>query len=227
MGRICLLPVWVLSTLFMDISRMLLDRKPTLRNTTRTTEKEEEMMTFIIEHLEQKVYQWCVIEYNNISSIVGKKNLWITNVKDSSKLISCGKIFKESVSKMHLKKVCVLDPGATQELSSDDRTKFGYFVFGGILGDNPPRARTKNELKIRNAERRNLGKQQMATDNAVFVAKEILNGKKLSELKFQDGVEIATGKSESVQLPYKYVIIKGKPLICDSLVEMLKKQSGF
>ncbi|MBI4141858.1 hypothetical protein HY484_02965, partial [Candidatus Woesearchaeota archaeon] len=75
--------------------------------------------------------------------------------------------------------------------------------------------------------RRNLGKEQMATDNAVFVAKKILQGKKLSELRFQDGLEIATGKNESVQLPYRYVVANGTPLICKELVQRLKKQKGF
>ncbi|MBI4140254.1 hypothetical protein HY485_00290 [Candidatus Woesearchaeota archaeon] len=204
---------------------MLLDRKPTLRNTQRRTEKEEEMMTFIIEHLEKKVYPWCVIEYKHISSIVGKKNLWITNNSDT-KLKKCARLFRKSVKTMKLEKTCVLDPDADKELKPNDAKKFQYFVFGGILGDYPPRKRTKKELKIK-SERRNLGKQQMATDNAVYVAKEILNGRKLSKLQFQDGVEIKTGKKESVQLPYKYVLVKGKPLICKELINRLKKQKGF
>ena len=183
-------------------------------------------MKFIIEHLEPEIYKWCILEYKHISSFVGKENLWITNVKYGEKLTGCGKIFKKSVLKMNLNKICVLDPEASKELSSEDRDKFDYFVFGGILGDYPPRKRTKEELKLK-CERRNLAKEQMATDNAVFVVKEILNGRKISDLKFQDGVEIDTSKSESVQLPYKYVLVNGKPLICKELVEMLKKQKGF
>lgn len=184
------------------------------------------MTTFIIEHLEPKLFKWCFLEYKHISSIVGKQNLWITNV-DSKKLANCATVFKESVSKMDLQKVCVLDPDATEELSANDVKKFEYFVFGGILGDYPAKKRTNTELKLKNSERRNLGREQMATDNAVYVAKEILNGKKMKDLKFQDGVEINTREGESVQLPYKYVLVDGKPLICNALVEMLKTQKGF
>lgn len=184
-------------------------------------------MKFIIEHLEPEVYKWCFLEYKHISSIVGKENLWITNIKDGSKLNNCAKIFKESVSKINLKKVCVLDPEADKELLPVDAKNFDFFVFGGILGDYPPRKRTKDKLKLKNAERRSLGKEQMATDNAVFVVKEILSGKKLSDLRFQDGFELDIKEGESVQLPYKYVLVDGKPLICEALVQMLKKQKGF
>src|SRR3989344_4588506 len=36
---------------------------------------------YIIEHLEQKLWPWCVIEYKHISKIAGKNNLWFTNIK--------------------------------------------------------------------------------------------------------------------------------------------------
>lgn len=183
-------------------------------------------MTFIIEHLEPKIYPWCMIEYKHISKIVGKENLWITNVSNK-KLEKFSTVFKKSVTRMKLEQVCVLDPTAEKELSPKDT--FDYFVFGGILGDNPPRARTHEVLKgtLKNAERRSLGKEQMATDNAVFVVKEIINGKKLSELEFTQDIEIPTKKGESVLLPYKYAVVKGKPLICKELEQLLKKQKGF
>ncbi len=182
-------------------------------------------MKFIIEHLEPELFKWCILEYKHISSFVGKENLWITNVC-GKELDKFAKLSEKSVSKLNLKKVCVLDPEAPRELSSDDAKKFDYFVFGGILGDYPPRKRTQEELTL-DCERRSLGKEQMATDNAVYVAKEILSGKKLRDLKFQDGVEIETGEGESVQLPYKYVLVDGKPLICNALIEMLKMQEEF
>ena len=36
---------------------------------------------YVIEHLEPRIYRWCVIEYKHISKIVGKENLWFTNGK--------------------------------------------------------------------------------------------------------------------------------------------------
>lgn len=185
-------------------------------------------MICIIEHLEKKVYPWCLIEYKHISSIVGKKNLWITNITNK-KLKKHATIFKKSITTMNLENVCVLDPKADKELTPVDAQKFNYFVFGGILGDNPPRARTHKLFKcaLKNAERRNLGKEQMATDNAVYVVKQLFSGKRLRELSFVDNIEIPIKKHESVMLPYRYAVVKGKPLICKELVNRLKRQKGF
>ena len=44
--------------------------------------------TYIIEHLEPELYEWCLIEYKEISKIAGKENLWFSNInpKDKKKL---------------------------------------------------------------------------------------------------------------------------------------------
>ncbi|MEM4230732.1 MAG: hypothetical protein QXF25_02555, partial [Candidatus Pacearchaeota archaeon] len=107
------------------------------------------MTIYIVEHLEQTLWDWCIYEYENISKIVGRKNLWITNIKNKKerkKLERFGKAFEESVSKMSLKNICVLDPEANKTLEPKEAKKFEYFIFGGILGDFPPKKRTKAEL---------------------------------------------------------------------------------
>ena len=42
-------------------------------------------MKFIIEHLEPELYDWCLIEYEHISKIVGKENLIFTNINKKYK----------------------------------------------------------------------------------------------------------------------------------------------
>ena len=86
--------------------------------------------------------------------------------------------------------------------------------------------RTEKELVIA-GERRNLGKEQMSTDTAVYVAKHLIDGGSLSDLEFQDDIEIDIREGESVQLPFRYVIKDGKPLLPDGLVDFLKKRKGF
>ena len=39
-------------------------------------------MIYIIEHLEPKLWEWCILEYEHISQTVGKDNLWFTNIRD-------------------------------------------------------------------------------------------------------------------------------------------------
>lgn len=64
-----------------------------------------------------------------------------------------------------ISKVCLLDPRAPRVLSPADGAPgvFEYFLFGGILGDDPPRDRT-GELRKLGFETRHLGSVQMTTD---------------------------------------------------------------
>ena len=187
------------------------------------------MPIYIIEHLEPKISEWCLIEYENISSIVGRKNLWFTNIKSGKKLKKLGKIIKNSASKLKLKNACILDPQAKKLLSPKEASKFKYFIFGGILGNSPPKKRTKKELtsNFSNVEVRNIGKKQMSTDNAVYTVKQIAAGKNFKSLKFKDTIEIPLRKYESIILPYRYNIIENKPLISPKLINFLKRKKGF
>jgi ribosome biogenesis SPOUT family RNA methylase Rps3 len=185
---------------------------------------------YIIEHLEPELFEWCLIEYEHISETVGKNQLWFTNIKqkDAKKLEKFGKVFSESVKQMKLDNVCVLDPEAKSTLSPSD--KFDYYIFGGILGDYPPKKRTKKELTqfIKNAETRDIGKEQMSTDNAVFTVKQIVEkGKKLGELEFKDNVSLKLGKFEFVDLPYRYNLVDGQPFMSKKIKEYLNKKRGF
>ena len=185
------------------------------------------MRIFIIEHLEPKLWPWCVIEYKHISKIVGKNNLWFTNVqkKDIKKLNRYGKVFTESAKKMKINNGCILDPEADKILTHGDTIKFEYFIFGGILGDYPPRKRTETELSkyFKNTEKRNIGKDQLSTDNAVYVVKQISKGINFKDIQFQDEVEIKINEIESTILPFKYPLVNGKPNISPELVKYLKK----
>ena len=76
-------------------------------------------------------------------------------------------------------------------------------------------------------ETRNLGGKQMPTDTAVYVAKKILEGKKLSDFKFVDELEIEINENESIVLPFRYVTDNNRLVINDKLVEYLRKRRDF
>jgi ribosome biogenesis SPOUT family RNA methylase Rps3 len=181
-------------------------------------------MKFIIEHLEPELFEWCILEYKHISEIVGKDNLIFTNIiKDKNKLKGLGKVHKESVKELDFQNSCILDPFAEKTFSSKD--KFDYLILGGILGDYPMKKRTEIELSSKmNVEKRNLGKEQMSTDTAVYVANEITKGKTLNDFEFKDEIEIELEKEASIQLPFRYVIINGKPMLPKGLIKYLKKR---
>lgn len=192
-------------------------------------------MKFVIEHLEPKLYEWCLIEYEDISRIVGKDNLIFTNIKnrkEQNRLKKYGDIYEKSIADLKLKNICVLSQYSKKTLATKDKNKFQYFVFGGILGDNPAKKRTSqliNKLKQSKIEfeTRNFGNKQMPTDTAVYVSKKILEGKKMSDFKFVDELEIEVNKNESVNLPFRYVVDSNKLIISDKLIEYLRRREDF
>lgn len=185
-------------------------------------------MKYIIEHMDPKMWPWSVIEYRHISSIVGKENLIITNVKekDVEKINDFCEAHTEVTDELEFDRVCILDPAAEKTLEPTDAKQFDYLVFGGILGNDPPEARTK-DLEVAGAERRNLGIEQFSTDNAVMVAKKIIDGKKFSELDFMHDLTIELDEGEEMILPFKYLLVDGKPFVSAELVEFIKKKKGF
>lgn len=191
------------------------------------------MPIYIIEHLEPEIWPWCLIEYKSISKIVGREFLWFTNIKQkgkkAKKLSKYGKIIEKSSSELDLKNSCVLDPESSLVLEPKEAKSFDYFIFGGILGDYPPRKRTTPELtnRIKNAQARNIGRNQFSTDNAVFVVNEIVSGKNLKDMKFADNLSIKINDVESIELPYHYPLVRGKPRISNELISYLKKKKTF
>ena len=183
-------------------------------------------MKYIIEHLEPELFEWCIIEYRHITKIVGKKNVLFTHLnykKDCDTLRGFARAEQKSFTSQTLGKVCVLDPNASQVLKPSDATQFDALVFGGILGNYPMEKRTKVKIPD-NYERRNLGKEQMATDNAVYVAKEIVEkGKKLGDIPFKDHITVPLDEGEEVDFPFRYVLVNGKPLVSGDLITLLKK----
>jgi len=162
--------------------------------------------------------------------MVGKENLWVTNLKNGNSIKSYAKVFPAPVKDIHLKNACLLDPAAPKKLTPKEAAKFDYFIFGGILGDYPPQQRTKELLTpFVKAEPRNIGKKQFSTDNAVAVVKLIREGTPLEKISFQQDIEIPMGKNESLILPYLYVLDNksNKPLISSELIKYLKKKKGF
>lgn len=80
-------------------------------------------------------------------------------------------------------RVCLLDPRAEQVIAPEDADKFDVFLYGGILGDDPPRDRT-GELRRLGFEGRHLGPVQMTTDTALGVTKLVV----------EDGSESCLGR---------------------------------
>lgn len=107
-------------------------------------------------------------------------------------------------------RVCLLDMRAEVQLTPNDINNFDCFIFGGILGDHPPRDRT-SALRAKGFALRNLGVMQMATDTALLVTSLIIEkGRKYESIEFVDEPELLSpkkvGVQESVQIEgFRYV----------------------
>lgn len=186
-------------------------------------------MLFVIEHLEPNLGEWLLIEYSHAAQIVGRKRFLITNVKNKSELRKLARVArverKRARELFKQRELIVLDPRARKNLSPADMRGKRAIVIGGILGEEPPLGRTKELLtrSLPRASARNLGKHQLAIDGAAYVAKRVLEGKRLEEVPMQFGLEIQISEVHSTFLPYAFPLIRGKPLISRELTFYLKR----
>ncbi|GAA5895949.1 hypothetical protein JCM6882_005568 [Rhodosporidiobolus microsporus] len=121
-----------------------------------------------------------------------------------------------------LEKVCLLDPRAEAEIGPKDGGEFEWFLFGGILGDDPPRDRT-GILRAHGYPGRHLGPIQMTTDTALGVTKRCVeDGLTLSSIPMINHPEIKFNDNESVTMPFIYEKLEnGEPKLPEGMKEHL------
>ncbi|GKZ18866.1 hypothetical protein AbraIFM66951_001824 [Aspergillus brasiliensis] len=210
-----------------------------------------EPVTIVVEHLDPELGAWSALEYGCIareSHAAGSKFL-LSSVPTSLQMPedlaatpglgvehrSVEQIFADRKSR-----VCLLDPAATVELSPADADTFDVFLFGGILGDDPPRAsnykiQTVNkmdsdrtsELRKKGYAGRRLGPKQMTTDTAVRVTRMVVHEKvPLEQIPYIDYPEILINKHERTEMPFRYVKgDDGEPIMPKGMVDLIKKDA--
>ena len=190
---------------------------------------------FAVEILEPFISKWMFIELAHASQIVGRDRFWVFNVRreceaealagiasrvERASIVSLG----EELSKEF--NVIILDPLATQPLSPQDFTEKTLVVVGGIMGDHPPRGRTRRELTEKFTGRcleRNIGQGQFTIDGAIYVAYKVSRGATLEELRFVNGLRLKHGDVE-VYLPYSYPVEEGSVVISEEEVKYILEE---
>jgi ribosome biogenesis SPOUT family RNA methylase Rps3 len=182
--------------------------------------------TFVVEHLDPELGPWSALEYKTIAKESNESgcNFILSSVpgplletQDVKEILELGGHAKtdsvEDYFADRKNKICLLDPAAKQELSPDD-AKFEVFLFGGILGDDPPRDRT-SDLRKKGFQGRRLGPIQMTTDTAVRVTRKVvLEQIAVDKIPYVDFPELKLDEHESTEMPFRYVVDgEGRPVM--------------
>ncbi|SPO06659.1 probable DUF431 domain protein [Cephalotrichum gorgonifer] len=193
--------------------------------------------TYIVEHLDDELGPWSELEYVTIAkdSHMSGNTFLLSSLPPSLDLpatLSSLPAFKsetrgvEELYAATKDRVCLLDPAAAQDLSPEDGDCFDVFLFGGILGDDPPRDRT-SELRAKGFQGRRLGSKQMTTDTAVRVTRIVVQDKvPLDSIPYDDFPELKFNERESTEMPFRYVKGEdGKPIMPEGMVELIRKDA--
>ncbi|KAI9928518.1 hypothetical protein AWENTII_000587 [Aspergillus wentii] len=193
--------------------------------------------TFVVEHLDPELGPWSALEYGCIAreSHASGARFLLSSVPESLQMpqdlaatkgleVERGSV--EEIFADRKSKVCLLDPAAQVELNPADGNEFEVFLFGGILGDDPPRDRT-SELRKKGYVGRRLGPKQMTTDTAVRVTRIVTQEKvPLEQIQYVDYPEILVNKHERTEMPFRYVKDKdGQPIMPSGMIDLIKNDA--
>lgn len=143
--------------------------------------------TFVVEHLDPELEAWQQLEYNAIareckasgsSFILSGRPSELAADPALSTISTTATSIEELLAAASIpkSKACLLDPKGEKDISPEDGEAFEVFIFGGILGDEPPRDRTA-ELRAKGFVGRRLGLEQMTTDTAARVTRMVVQKK--------------------------------------------------
>ncbi|KAF1955594.1 DUF431-domain-containing protein [Byssothecium circinans] len=193
--------------------------------------------TFVVEHLDPELEAWSSLEYATIASEshASGAQFLLSSVPTSLKLpanlqqaqgLNVETRGIEEIYAAKKDRVCLLDPAASKDLSPEDGETFDIFLFGGILGDDPPRDRTA-ELRKKGYQGRRLGPVQMTTDTAVRVTRMVVQDRvPVDKIPYVDHPELKINKNESTEMPFRYVVGKdGCPIMPEGMVDLIIKDT--
>lgn len=145
--------------------------------------------TYIVEHLDPELEAWQQLEYNAIarecrdsgsSFILSGRPQELANDPTLKDVTTTSDSTEQLLLDANIPKTkaCLLDPKGEKDLSPEDGSLLSVFIFGGILGDDPPRDRTA-ELRAKGYVGRRLGPEQMTTDTAARVTRMVVQDKSI------------------------------------------------
>lgn len=121
-----------------------------------STESRGGRYTIIVEHLDPELEDWQALEYKSIAG-ESRSEGWdfiLSGLSSASETqqqvgLPATNLTEDNVENLYSseskrQRVCLLDPKAEQDLNPEDGKHFDVFLFGGILGDDPPRGQASS-----------------------------------------------------------------------------------
>ncbi|KAI1816308.1 DUF431-domain-containing protein [Poronia punctata] len=197
--------------------------------------------TYIVEHLDPELGPWSELEYTAIARETARAGgtFILSSMPAELKAKLPERLANEPALRAETrgveelyqgegerKRVCLLDPKAEKDINPEDAGDFDVFLFGGILGDDPPRDRT-GELRKKGYEGRRLGPVQMTTDTAVRVTRMVVDEQfTLNKIPYLDHPELKINEHESTEMPFRYVKgDDGNPVMPEGMMDLIKKDA--
>mmetsp|Transcript_41937 Transcript_41937/g.48628 ORF Transcript_41937/g.48628 Transcript_41937/m.48628 type:complete len:259 (-) Transcript_41937:148-924(-) len=142
-----------------------------------------------------------------------KKNNFVTVTQSLADCIdSANGNLKIGDKTIPAERVCLLDMRGPDVLAPKDKDEFDVFLFGGILGDHPPKDRTSSLRKL-GFKIRNLDQKQMPTDTALLATKLIIeNNYEFKDLPLIDNYEFVSPEDKT-----RSVIMEGFRYVSDEI----------
>lgn len=119
-----------------------------------TSASKQHGKVYIVEHLDPELEHWSALEYQTIARecLESGSRFLLSSVpaaltaKAELRGVDVEQAGVEELFADRRARICLLDPAALRELAPEDGDAFDVFLFGGILGDDPPRGETPARL---------------------------------------------------------------------------------
>jgi ribosome biogenesis SPOUT family RNA methylase Rps3 len=187
----------------------------------------------VIDNMEVRVSRWVLEEYVEAYRVARSRGVklyvsgLVTHELEALLARRGVEVIWDSRSLCNRPDSILLDLWAEKTLDPLEVWGARCFIVGGIMGDHPPRGRTRLLYdKYPYAARRNIGPLQFSVDGTVKMLVKILGGMRVDEIEIAYPVTIEVkgplGVVE-VELPYAYPVEGGRPMVPEGIVRLLER----
>jgi ribosome biogenesis SPOUT family RNA methylase Rps3 len=187
----------------------------------------------VVDNMEVRASRWVVEEYVESSRVAESNGIkfYVTGLVTpelEALLARRGvEVIWDSRSLCNRPDSILLDLWAEKTLDPLEVWGARCFIIGGIMGDHPPKGRTRLLYeKYPYAAKRNLGPLQFSVDGTVKMLAKVLKGMRVEEVDIVYPVSLEVKGylgTVTVELPYAYPAESGRPMIAESIIRLLER----